>query len=304
MNLSRLKRHSVLLVFVTLFVAVLGAIIWLERNASDDESRIEADLADQQQQLRELQGHNPYPSSENIKALKQDREQLAALYGALQHQLAGDTVPEAPLDNEIDFSQRLRVTLQELSDAASRANVTTPADFAYGFSRYVATFPCRNPPARPEDCRRILVLLAKQLAVVEKLGLMAITNGVEGITEIHRTEVEPGPPSADALPVAVVHDPRALYDSMPFEMQIVCNTRALQAFLNSLSQSDWFFAVKTLKIASESVPGAISPSAITYTPGQPAPVPQKSPARTHLVVTLRIDLVEFPNFRVAAQTGN
>ncbi len=304
MNLSWLKRHLLVLIFVTVFVAFLGVIIWLERSASDEQDRIEAELAEQQEQLQAVQSHTPFPSTENIKALHHDREQLQGLFDGLQQQLSGDSIPEVQLENEIDFSQRLRVTLQSLSDAASRANVTTPPDFAYGFGRYVAAFPCRTPPAKPEDCRRVLALLAKQLAVAEKLSLMAISNGVEAITQIHRTEVEPGPPSADALPVPIVHDPKALYDSMPFEMQFVCDTRALQAFLNSLSQSDWFFAVKQLKITSETVLGTPTAPAPASLAAQPLVASAKSQIRTHLVVTVRIDLVEFPNFRPTPQTGN
>lgn len=304
MNLSWLKRHLVVLIFVTAFVAILGLIIWLERTASDEEDSIEAELADQQEQLQAVQSHNPYPSSENIKALNQDRQQLQDLFNSLRQELSGDSVPEVQLDNEIDFSQRLRVTLQDLGDAASKANVTTPPDFAYGFSRYVAAFPCRNPPAKPEDCQRVLALLAKQLAVAEKLSLMAITNGVDAITEVHRTEVEPGPPSGDALPVPIVHDPKALYDSMPFELQFVCSPVALQAFLNSLSRSDWFFAVKTLKITTESVAGTTPVPEQALLPGQAPVATPKVPARTRLVVTVRIDLVEFPNFRATPQNGN
>src|SRR5207253_5563565 len=125
--------------------------------------------------------------------------------------------------------------------------------FAFGFSRYVSTFPCRNPVAKPEDCQKLPALLAKQLLVVEKLSALAISSGIDNIIAIRRTEVEPGAPSTDALAVPLGTDPKGLYRTYPFELQFACNAKALQAFLNNLTKSDWFFAVKTLKIDTETV---------------------------------------------------
>jgi hypothetical protein len=297
MNIGWLKRHLVVAIFVTVFVALLGVIIWFEHSASNAKQQTEDELADQQSQLQQLQGINPYPSAQNVLALRRDREQLQGLFKSLQHDLGRDSVSISNLQNEVDFSQRLREILQQLSEAATNAHVSTPDQFAFGFSRYVSTFPCRNPPARQEDCKQILALLAKQLLVSQTLAVMAISNNVEAIGAIHRTEVEPGTTSADALLMPIVHDPKGLYDSMPFEIQFTCNAKSLQAFLNSLSQSDWFFAVKNLKIASESASTATSTPGRSSTSSSSVGAPGSPLERNRLIVTARIDLVEFRSLK-------
>jgi hypothetical protein len=298
MNIGWLKRHLVVIAFAAVFLGLLGVIVWFEHNASTAKQHTEDELSDQQAQLQQLQSLNPYPSKQNGDALRHDREQLQTLFKSLQHDLGHDSITISNLQNEVDFSQRLREILQQLSDAATNEHVATPDQFAFGFSRYVSTFPCRNPPARPEDCRQVLALLAKQLLVVQKLTLMIISNGVEAITAIRRTEVEPGSTSTDALSLPILHDPKSLYDSLPFEIQFTCNAKSLQAFLNSLSQSDWFFAVKSLKITSESATTSAATAAPVHaSPGAPGAEPIKPSERNRLIVTARIDLVEFPTLK-------
>jgi hypothetical protein len=183
--------------------------------------------------------------------------------------------------------------LAKLRQAAEAAKVKIVEGFAFGFSRYAGT-----PPAIParnlseEDTKRVVTLLVKQLRAIEKISSLLIESHVDDITQIRRSEVESGGGS-DALDVPIVNDPRALYETLPFEFQFRCTPEALRDFLNSLTKSDWFFAVRRVQVVGEPPPppeksGAASPG------GAPVPPVVSAPTRTHLAVTVRIDLIEFP----------
>jgi len=84
-----------------------------------------------------------------------------------------------------------------------------------------------------------VTLLVKQLRAIEKISTLLIESRVDDINQIRRSEVEPsnGP---DTLDVPIVNDPKALYQTLPFEFQFHCTPEALRSFLNSLTKSDWF----------------------------------------------------------------
>jgi len=280
----------VVIIFVVVFAVLLGGIIWLERAATARKAEVEADLSGKQEELKRLRNLDPYPSSDNIQILKRDREELEKLYGSLQKAAMQEPLEVAAMQNEIDFVNRLRKTQTELRDLANSRGVEIKGDFAFGFSRYDDTFPCRNPVLRRDECRRVLTLLAKQLVVVEKLTKLAISNGVDNITVIRRTEVEPGVLfGSDTMPGSITEDPKARYYRLPFDIQVTCSEKALQSFLNSLSQSDWFFTVETVKIGTE------IPVVRTSAPGTPPTGTTAIPQYKQLLVTMRIDLVEFPS---------
>ena len=161
--------------------------------------------------------------------------------------------------------------------------------FAFGFSRYDAKFPCRNPVANREECARLLALLSKQLVTVEQLASLLISNRVEEISAIQRTEVEPGEVSSDALNLPIQAEPNALYQTYPFELRFSCDTPVLRSFLNNLMQADGLFIVRALKVETVAVQmKALDALAAT---GETEPVGVRRKRR--LNVTLQIDLIEF-----------
>jgi hypothetical protein len=291
MNMRWLKQNQLLIISAVLFAGALSFVVWFVRKASAQKDQVVAELEEQQAQLKRLRDLDPYPSSENVEVVKRDREHLHKLYRTLKHATAQEALTVPDLQRDIEFSQRLREALAVLSSEAQKYQVRTPENFAFGFSRYVAAFPCRNPPAKPEECRKLLSLLAKQLLVVEKLSRMILPSGIEELTQIRRTEVEPGQPGADSLAAPVSQDPKAQYQVLPFEVQFIADTKSLRTLLNNLSKADLFFAVRSLKVEAQTAPSAgsgVEPARAT------APGDAKPPERTRLTVTMRVDLIEFP----------
>jgi cell division protein FtsB len=312
MNPRWLKENLAVIIFLTAAAAFIGVTVYFERQAAASKEQIEAELGDQQRQYDELTKGSAAASTENVQALKHDREQLQELYKSLQDAIGHSTIEPPKMKDEIEFGQLMRKTITQLGDLAAKDHVKIPDAFAFGFSRYGPTtpFPCRNPPVTTNECQRILGSLTKQLLVIEKLTQLAIDSGVEEIAAIRRPEVEPiggtGGGGSDALAATIEDDPKALRHTYPFEIQFASGAKALQRFLNGLSKSDWFFAVKSLKIDTETLTGSMpAPAPVrsaTATP--PGASAEKSAEIKRLLVTARIDMIEFPSPETKPEKGS
>ncbi|HXI85147.1 MAG TPA: Amuc_1100 family pilus-like protein [Verrucomicrobiae bacterium] len=292
MNLSWLKKHVMIVSFVAAFLIVLGVVVWLQQQASGKKAEIDAALQEQMSQLNHLLQTKPAPSPANIDIVKQDRAQVDHLYQELLANVAHSRVHAPPDLRPVAFLQMMASQLAKLGQAADGAGVKIVDGFAFGFSRYAGTPP--TIPARnlsEEDTKRVVTLLVKQLRAIEKISTLLIESHVDDLNQIRRSEVEPsnGP---DTLDAPIVNDPKALYQTLPFEFQFHCTPEALRDFLNSLTRSDWFFAVRRVQITGEPPPPTEKPAAGSHG-GAPAPTAVSPPKRAHLAVTVRVDLIEF-----------
>jgi hypothetical protein len=278
MNAKWIKANLTVVIAVGVFVVLMAALVWLQHRSWAQTSLIESDLEGKRSDLDRLLGAKPFPSRENVEVVRKDRERLVEQYQALTQTVSRSSI-EVPEMRPVGFSQLMARVTDRLRRAASAASVKTPDNFAFGFDHYVATLPCRNLPE--DQCKQVLELLVRQLMAVERLGELLIRNRVKEIKAIRRADVEPGGSGTESLTTPVNRDPNALYQTLPFEIEFVCNTESLRAFLNELSKSDWFFAVRTLKIDAESK-------------GSTSGGPGSASASDRLIVTMRISLIEFP----------
>ena len=302
MNVKWLKQHALVVAFVAAFVIVLGVVIWLQQQASGKKAEIDAALEEQMSQLSHLLQTKPAPTAPNIDILKQDRVQVDHLYQELLASVAHNRIQAPPDLRPVAFLQMMASQLAKSRQAADAAGVKIVDGFAFGFSRYAGTPP--TIPARnlsEEETKRVVTLLVKQLRAIEKITSLLIESHADDITQIRRSEVESSG-GTDTLDVPVVSDPKALYQTLPFEFQFHCTPEALRDFLNSLTKSDWFFAVRKVQVAGEPPPA--EKSVATPPGGAPVPAVVSAPKRTHLAVTVRVDLIEFPGKQAGkAETG-
>lgn len=292
MNVKWLKQHAMIIAFVAAFVIVLGVVVWLQQEASGKKAEIDAALQEQMSQLNHYLETKPAPTKENIAILKQDRAEVDRLYQELLANVSQSRIHAPPDLRPVAFLQMMASQLAKLRQTADAANVKIVDGFAFGFSRYAGsppTIPARN--LSDEDTRRVVTLLVKQLRAIEKISTLLIESHVDDINVIRRSEVESsnGP---DTLDVPIGNDPNALYQVLPFEFQFDCTPEALRDLLNSLTKSDWFFAVRKVQVTGEAPPVEKMGTSSTGKPA--APVDVAAPKRTRLSVILRVDLIEFP----------
>lgn len=299
MNLKWLKQNAVIIGFVAAFVVVLGVLIWLQQSAASKRAEVEAAVEEQQSQFDHLLQQKPAPSPQNIEIVKQDREQVDHLYTRLLEKV-GHTV-ETPTDlRPVGFLQLMASSFSRLHQAADSAHVKLPDGFAFGFGRYAGpppTLPAKN--LSPEDTKRVLSLLARQLDAIDQISMLLISNNVAEIDQIRRAEVEPGGGGAsmgESLEAAIRTDPNALYQVLPFDFQFKCTEKELSGFLNSLTTANAFLAVRRLQVTGEA-PTTDHPTMGFGTAAAAAAAAAATPVSTKpqlLSVTARIDLIEFP----------
>jgi len=290
MNLKWLKQNALIVGFVVGFLILLGGVIWLQQMASAKRTDIDAALDEQMSQLQHFLQEKPGPSHENIEIIKKDREQVEHLYGQLMATVGHGI--ETPADlRPVGFLQLMASTFARLRQAADTAGIKLPDGFAFGFGHYAGPPP--TLPAKglsPEDTKRILGLLVKQLRAIDQISTLLIDNHVDEINQIRRSELESTAGGTEAFDVPITSDPNALYEVLPFEFQFTCTSGSLRAVLDGLTKSELFFAVRRVQVAGET---PASDKATTTTGGPVAAVPTTQ-KRTRLTVTMRVDLIEFP----------
>jgi hypothetical protein len=292
MNTKWLKQNAVLLGCAAALLLVLGALIWLQQQAAGKRQEIDSTLEEQTSELDHLQKLKPSPSPQNIQIIKQDRGQIDALYSNLLTAVSQNQMQTQEVIRPVGFLQLMASKFARLRQSADAAGVKLPDGFAFGFSRYAGsppTLPARN--LSDEEAKPVLGQLTKQLLAIEKLSELLIESRVDEISQIQRAEVEPGAPGPDALNVPISNDSEGLYQTLPFGFRFTATPTALRTFLNKLSQSEWFFAVRYVQVTGELPSGGA-----TDQPGAGGPAAAGSaggPRRGLLHVDARIDLVEF-----------
>ena len=298
MNIKWLKQNAVIIGFIAAFLIVLGVVIWLQQSASSKGAEVDTALEEQRSQLEHYTKQKPGPSHENIDLVKKDREQLAHLYEQLLATVGRSQIPTHSDLRAVNFLQQMASQVGRLRQAAETNNVKLADGFAFGFGRYAGSSP--QLPAKglsEEETKHVLTLLVKQLRAIEQISLLLISSHVDEINQIRHSEAEPGSgASPEALDIPITNDPKALYQVLAFEFQFTCTGEALRTFLNSLTKSEWFFAVRSMKVVGE------APSTEKLSPGSSATAALATPPKpVRLSVIMRIDLIEFPDNQPAKQ---
>lgn len=288
MKLRALQKYSTIIIIGVAFLIALSVISWLWWRAASEKRRIVQELEEQNNQLQMLLSQKPGPSTENIEALRREREQVAELYARLLEGVVRPTITLTNVTRPFEFSQQLHEIVDRLTQAATRNKVNLPANFLFGFSRYDNELPCRATGATSEECKKTLALLGKQLVAISQLGQLLIESQVESITRIRRTEVDSAGTNPDALAIPISTNPQNLYETYPFEIEFVCTTQALRAFLNGLAKSDAFFTVRLVRVDSTTSTSTTGGADTGASAGQARQVEKRL-----LNVLVRVDLIQF-----------
>lgn len=261
MNREWLKRNGIAVVFVVGFILFLGYDIWKLQQAIRHRRSVEEELQREEERLQQLLRGEIFPSSENVRILRANREALEGLYSQIVHRVARPVA--VPTLNRVQFRAMLTQKLNELLEIARDKGVVVPGNFAFGFDDYLGIL--------PPDNRAALDVLTKQLMTVERLTKLLYAAGVDEIRKIER-------PSAEAVIAERTSRPDELYHRMSFGLEFVTDTSGLQNFINSLPRQEWVFAVRDISVDSIKVTREVrgTRSATEATPRTPVwtePVP-------------------------------
>lgn len=286
-----IKRNLSLLIGIIVAVAMMvGASILLVSGLGKNRE-ISATLDAVQAEITELNNKEPFPSAENIQAVKQDTARHQQLLTNLQQVLVPASVPAVPTDQQL--KQLLETTIFDLQREAETANVVLPQkyDFSFSAQRLVAKFPEGSHLA-----------LATQIGEVKAITSILFKSGVQSLTSIARVPVAAGETggTTDYLNKGIVTNrftnPTPHYVTLtPYQIRYKGFSTELEKVLDGLRRDPIFFLVKKVDIAGESAEVALpagvefaAPKAGTDMKMAPAPAPTptapKPPKTTNTVV--------------------
>jgi len=281
MNARWLKQNLGVLIFGVVLAAALGFLGWKLHEANAEQEVVLGQINTFEQARSSLRSKPVFPDKNNIRIVESQYEKLQQLYGNLHRSLSQKNVTPPEAVSHTDFVTLLSSNVLSLGPRAKEGGLAVPEKFRFGFSRYEVTLPCWDPSVNREDCMK---LLGKELVIVDRLVALMITNRVDSLAYIKRAEAEPGV-SNDAIGVPVTRDPLTHYTLLPFEIRFVASPDAFQKLVQSLLSSEWNFAIRNLQVDPEGTTNTENPA---------------DTSRRRLTVTMRFDVIEFPQTRLGS----
>lgn len=231
-------------------VTVVGAGVlgYLVLQASSNNAQARATYEEKSAELNRLQTLTPFPSSENVKKLDEQRAKHAEAIKQLQQNLSKIELPLEDI-SQLQFQDRLRATVDALNQSASQNGVKRAEGFNLGFDRYL------SEPPRPEASAP----LARQLKAIEILVQGLIANRVAELRELKREELpaEKGTPAAE--PAAKGGKPSAgdkggdtLVTGSTVEIAFLADQGSFKQILNGIiSNKEQFYIPRLVTVVNE-----------------------------------------------------
>jgi len=236
MNWIRQNSFLAGLFAVTTALAIaLGVLVYM---AYDKYSTVSEEFGKQATELKRLQSLVPYPSEENLKKVKAQRESMDAKIQSLQQSLTKMAIPVDPTTPE-QFQDKLRTSVLALIDLAKQKEVKLPEKFYLGFDGY------QTSPPKPEAT----FALANQMAGVELVVRKLIDSRVAEIKAVKRAplpeEEAKTPAQSKQLPVTPVN-------KTSFEVEFRADQSRARSLLDSIVGSkDEFYIIRSLHVENE-----------------------------------------------------
>jgi hypothetical protein len=313
------RQNRFLAGYLAALLVGVGALGFLLYSSYGRYSQVSDDYHTQVTELKRLQGLSPYPDAQNLQRYSQVRENYAVAVADLQKQLASlQPKPESPPPTPLQFQDRLRRVVEDVTKSAQQSGVTLPENFYLGFEQYRGAPP--DTAATPA--------LSAELDAISDLVDILLRQHITSLTGIKRgplaneaggaaaAEVSRGGRPNGAAPAA-----SSLVTRNPVEVEFTSSPNAFRESLNRITAAPRLYVVTALRVRNQvdkgpsrggDEPGAGANSF----PGRPAepppagppavdqngvpvqPLPEKGPPPLRYVVGLekldvaaRIDLV-------------
>ena len=317
------KFMSGFLGFMLVAAGALGYLLFAQMGTYDQTSQ---DYDSAVKELDRLQNLKPYPFARSKGKLIDLRKETAQRVTDLQKQLADYEPPAERSDfKPIEFQDKLRHVVDEISQAAKSANIALPADFYMGFEQYRGTPP--DAAAAPA--------LSRELDAIEDLLKILINRRIDALTLIKRAPLPQEPGGAGINPSAAAATARntpggrpaatALADSVsryPVELDFTCQPSSFRDSLDDIVTAKRLFLVRAVQVKNQkskgppregtgaSAPAPTPQTAAVPDPGTAAPAPADTPAGKieyivgleKLDVNMRVEIIKVaPPATVAAR---
>jgi hypothetical protein len=262
---------------VLLLALVLGYLLFSAKSRYSEEASA---LSSVQSRLQRLSSRPVFPSEVNVQTMGKQLDIYQDYLTGLYESMRGGQAATQPIDRD-GFRRMLETVLGKLLNDARSKSVAIPADFSFGFQRYVAG----NPPAEEEMPR-----LVDQLQSVAALCGILYDAGIGELVSVDRTvfekDAQAAPveeefnrrslrnrPNAEAVAprTDLFKDPDGLFTKEHYVFSFRAQDGAIWKVLHRLSQGVPFVVVTKLDISNPARPAVVLPKA-EEKPAPPKPV--------------------------------
>ena len=304
------------LAFMAVGVGVLGYLLYTGYSRYDDV----AEQYDKQvSELARLQNLQPFPDAKGLQKFTELRQNYSSAVKTLQMDLAAyEPPPENPPLTPVQFADKLRKVVEDVTSAAQNVGMALPENFYMGFEQYRGAPP--DVAAAP--------LLSQELDAINDLVGLLLKQRVARLTSITRGRLPheagsfaaPAAPAANGRPGGKAEAAEDLVVRSPVEILFTAQPSAFHAVLNEITDAKRLYVIRAVQVKNEmdkaplrddpslavvggveqaGAPAAAEPPSADQNGVPVPPLPKKGPAPLRYVVglekldaDLRIELVK------------
>jgi len=293
------KQNPIAVVLIVLAIIGTGATSYLAVDATTRRDDAQANLDSQLQKLKQFQNQKPFPTSQNLKAIKDSLEEYRAELGKYRAALAAMEKPLSPI-NPQEFQDDLRKAVDELRKKAIEKGVTLPDNFFYGFDEYQAT-----PPSQQEVGE-----LNREFCIMRRIADELVNLKIGSIASLKRQEITvKAPVAAPAQPAksGATTEPQApAISTKTFIISFTAPQEKLLTAFNMVQDADEFLLIRSLNLdnTSPQPPLRTQPGDSSASSGIPVPGASEKNSETiqailgreSVTACLTIEILDFPDW--------
>jgi hypothetical protein len=290
-----IKQNTFLAGFFGVMIVGIGALGFLLFSAMSKADEATASYTDVSGKLTRLQNLSLSPTEKNLKALVAQKQEAVEAIKAFQATVAKMTFPTEEMSPE-QFQDKLKAVRNGIVEKAAGVPILPEKTFL-GFEMYEG-----QPPAKDAATP-----LGHELKAVEWIFQQLIESRATEVKDIKRALL-PEETKAGAAPERGGNRPgpgqgrasKGLMSSHQYDMTVICEQKALGAFLNTLlgAKAPQFYLLRSIVVKNQVPTGPPRAGAVVAGAPAPGPGPEKPVssyiAGTELLeVNLQIEIVDF-----------
>ena len=269
------RNNRFLSIFLAIVLVGAGALGYLLYTQLSRYQQVDTDYKTQVEELKRLQALQPYPDGKSQKMYDDLRKDYTGAVTNFQTELASHEPPSAnPPPTPIQFQDRLRQVVDDVSHFAQQTGVALPDGFYLGFDQYKGTPP--DTAATP--------LLNNQLNAIQDLVTILIKTRIDKLISIKRAPLpqEGGPSAAAPAQPGSIRAAAPAAESVSKQVLEIAFTTLPGSFrdsLDNITKDKRLYIIRALQVKNEVDKGPPREDPLAAVPGG-AGQPSDSPAPT------------------------
>ena len=301
-----LKKNPIAVVLIMVAIIGTGVTSYLAVDAMARRDEAQASLDSQLQKLKQFQNQKPFPTVENLNAVKESLAEYRAELGKYRTALAAMELPLDPI-NPQEFQDGLRKAADELKKNAIGKGVALPDDFFYGFDAYQTA-----PPSQQEVGE-----LDREFRVIRRITDSLVDLKIGSIGSLKRQENQPKapsiPPAPPSKPGAPAEAPKApTISTKTFSITFTAPQEKLLTAFNIIQESPEFLLIRSLTLdnTSPQPPPRSQSGDSSASPSIPVPGGSRKSSETiqailgreSITASLIVEILDFPDWESEPST--